>query len=118
MSLSAMIGILALSFSILRSDFGSVETKAKALLFKQSEDPLILTDEAGRMLDFNISADLLFPELDDTSVGRPLQDILVNGKNLFQRVDHPMKPDFEVKREKGSTFYEIKSMPVGNAWGR
>ncbi|MGB7594399.1 MAG: diguanylate cyclase [Erysipelotrichaceae bacterium] len=118
MSLFVMVAILTLSFAILRSDFGSVETKAKALLFKQNEDPLILTDEAGRLLDFNIAADLLFPELDHTATGRPLQDILVNGKPLFQRVDHPMKPDFEVKRDKGSTFYEIKSTPVGNAWGR
>lgn len=115
---SAILSTLALSLLILRSDLGYVETKAKSLLFKQSEDPLILTDEAGRMLDFNSTADLLFPELDPISVGRPLQDILINRKPLFQRVDHPMKPDLLMKHENGETLYNITSTPVGNAWGR
>ncbi len=118
LSLGAISGISFLSLSVLSSDYKSVETKAKELLFKQSDDPLILIDEAGRLLDFNASADLMFPELDRVFTGKPLKDILIRGNPLFQRVDHPMKPDLEVKHDNGSSLYEVRSSQVSNSWGR
>ena len=118
LSIGVILGIIVLSFIIMISDYGYVATIAKTHFFKLSEDPLILTDEAGRLLDFNNSADLLFPELDHTYVGKPLQEILIHRTPLFQRMNHPMNPDLEVKHAKGSTIYEVKAVAVVNAWGR
>ncbi|TFG83444.1 MAG: diguanylate cyclase [Erysipelotrichales bacterium] len=118
LSVSAMLSIIGLSFLILQSELKSTSTQAQALLFQHNDDPMIVTDEAGRLLDFNLAAERLFPELDHVSAGRPLQDILIQGKPLFQRVDHPMKPDFEVKRDEETYIYEIQSLPIADAWRR
>jgi diguanylate cyclase (GGDEF)-like protein len=118
LTLGALAGGILLSISILASDIRFVETIAKDALFKHDEDPLILTDDAGRMLDFNMAADALFPQLDPEVVGLPLQDILAREEHFFQRIDHPMKPDLEIKKGDTVNYYEIKSTPANNAWGR
>ena len=107
LSLITMIYIALYSFELLKSRFGALANELQSQVFQHDRDPMILVDRGGRLVDYNHAAEGLFDELDDTSKGLPLSIVLKRSKALLDRINHPMKPDFELSVGESTRIYEI-----------
>lgn len=112
LSLSIMTYIALYSFELLKSRFGALANELQSQVFQLDRDPMILVDRDGRLVDYNLAAERLFDELDDSTKGLPLSAVLKRSKTLLDRINHPMKPDFELSVGELTRIFEIHSKTI------
>ncbi|HBZ41301.1 MAG TPA: hypothetical protein DEO50_05305 [Erysipelotrichaceae bacterium] len=112
LSTGMLTSIAMLSYINLKSSWKAVAQRAKADLFQNDENPMILIDRGYTLLDFNAKAEQYFPELDETVLGLNLKTILVRGKMLLEHLEHPMHPNLDFKYGENLYTFEIKTTKV------
>jgi len=112
LSLSIMTYIVLFSFELLKSRFGALTNELQSQVFQHDHDPMILVDRDGRLVNYNLAAERLFDELDDSTKGLPLSAVLIRSKTLLDRINHPMNPDFEFTVGESTRIYEIQSKTI------
>lgn len=112
LSTGMMTSIVLLSYIILLSTWKAVAQRAKADLFQNDENPMILIDRGFTLLDFNAKAEQYFPELDESVLGLNLKSILVRGKMLLEHLEHPMHPNLDFQYGENQYTFEIKTTNV------
>jgi diguanylate cyclase (GGDEF)-like protein len=112
LSTGMLTSIALLSYVGLRSTWKAVAQRAKADLFQNDENPMILIDRGFTLLDFNAKAEQYFPELDESVLGLNLKSILVRGKMLLEHLEHPMHPNLDFKYGENLYTFEIKTINV------
>ena len=87
---------LALSWALLRVRFLDVTTVARKAIFENMSDGVVVLDAAGRVADYNRAAERILGQPAPSGLGRPVNEVWPNGREVLQRPDGALVGHWEV----------------------
>jgi len=104
---------ILLYYGYFRAGIFDLAPLARNLIFNTIRDGVLIVDNQSRLLDFNPAAGSLLPDLDKSSIGEPIEELVQGVPGLVAAV-RPTEParEFTFGGEAGPRIYEIRTWPL------
>ncbi|WP_081757759.1 histidine kinase N-terminal 7TM domain-containing diguanylate cyclase [Alkalibacterium sp. AK22] len=105
------LSLILIMISIYTYDFLEVKSLARARIFEEGADAMLVLDLSNNVLDYNLQAVSLFQKLDIDLTGSSLKNLLLKRASLQEKIASNVVETFMTPDQR---IYEIMTWPMNN----